>query len=80
MVFHILKILLWQKASNVLRTLSSLLESLTVTEFQATEAYSSLDLTKAKYSISTLSMVEKENVSVRINPNSFIASEKTKST
>jgi hypothetical protein len=40
-----------------------------VTEFQAAEAYSSLDLTKANYGISRLSMVEKENVSVRINPN-----------
>jgi hypothetical protein len=30
---------------------SSLLECVIVTEFQATEAYSSLDLTKAKYSI-----------------------------
>jgi hypothetical protein len=42
-------------------TRSSLLESVIVTAFQATEAYSSLDLTKAKYSIRRLSMVEKEN-------------------
>jgi hypothetical protein len=66
MVFNILK-------KYFLCTRSSLLESVIVTEFQATEAYSSLDLTKAKYSISRLSMVEKENVSVRINPNSLIA-------
>jgi hypothetical protein len=38
---------------------SSLLESVIITEFQATEAYSNLDLTKAKYSMSTLSVVEK---------------------
>jgi hypothetical protein len=54
---------------------SSLLDSVIVTEFQATEAYSNLDLTKAKY-ISRLSVVEIENVSVRINPNRFIACEK----
>lgn len=33
-----------------------------VTEFQAAEAYSGLDLTKTKYSISRLSMAENENV------------------
>jgi hypothetical protein len=32
---------------------------------------SNLDLTKAKYSISRLSVVEKENVRVRINPNTI---------
>jgi hypothetical protein len=47
---------------------SSLLESAVVREFQATEAYSSLDLIKAKYSISRLSMVEMENVIVGISP------------
>jgi hypothetical protein len=36
---------------------SSLLESETVTEFQAAEAYSSLDVTKAKYSVCKLSEV-----------------------
>jgi hypothetical protein len=59
---------------------SSLFESVVVTEFQATEAYSSLDLTKAKYSISRLPMVEKENVILRINTSNFIACEKRKST
>jgi hypothetical protein len=38
---------------------SSLSESVIVTEIQATEAYSSLDLTKARYSISKLSKVGK---------------------
>jgi hypothetical protein len=52
------------------------LESVIVTEFQATEAYSILDLTKAKCSINRLTVVEKENVSVRINPINFIACEK----
>jgi hypothetical protein len=33
---------------------SSLLESVIVTEFQAADAYSSLDLTKAKYNINRL--------------------------
>jgi hypothetical protein len=47
---------------------SSLLESVIIKEFQATEAYSSLDLTKAKYNISRLSMMEKEYVIVQINP------------
>jgi hypothetical protein len=57
------------------------LESVTVTEFQATEAYSNLDLTKAKYSISILyGMVEKENVIAKISPSNFSACEKRKST
>jgi hypothetical protein len=43
---------------------SSLLASVIITEFQATEAYSNLDLTKANYGISTLSVVEEENVIV----------------
>jgi hypothetical protein len=47
---------------------SSLLQPVIVLEFQTTDAYSSLDLTKAKHSISRLSMVAKENVNVRINP------------
>jgi hypothetical protein len=55
---------MWQRAENCLYMRSSLLESVIVTKFQATEAYSSMDLTKAKYSISRLSMVEIENVSV----------------
>jgi hypothetical protein len=41
---------------------SSLLESVIVIEFHATEAYSSLDVTKEKYSTSKLSQVENENV------------------
>jgi hypothetical protein len=41
------------------------------TEFQETEAYSSLDLTKAKY-ITRPSMVQTENVRVRISPDNFI--------
>jgi hypothetical protein len=35
-----------------------------VTEFQTTEAYSNLDLTKAKYNVNGLSKVENENVIV----------------
>jgi hypothetical protein len=45
---------------------SSLLESVIITEFQATEAYSSFVLTETKYSISRLSKVEKENVIVQL--------------
>jgi hypothetical protein len=52
---------------------SSLLESVSVTEFQATKEHSSLDSTEAKYSFSRLSKIEKENVSVGINPNNFTA-------
>jgi hypothetical protein len=74
------KNLLWQRAANFLCTRSSLLESVIITGFQATEAYSNLDLTKAKYSFSRLSMVVKENVIVRINLNNFIACGKRKST
>jgi hypothetical protein len=48
-------------AANFLCMPSSLLESVVVTEFQATKAYSNLDLTKAKY---RLSEVEKKNLTV----------------
>jgi hypothetical protein len=58
---------------------SSLFQSANVAEFQKTEAYSSLHQTKAKYSNSRLSMVEKENIGERINPNNFISCEKRKS-
>jgi hypothetical protein len=58
---------------------SSLLESVTVTEFQAAEAYFSLDLIKAKHSISRFPLVEKENVIIRINDNNFIECGKRKS-
>jgi hypothetical protein len=44
---------------------SSLLESVTAIEFHATNAYSGLELIKAKYSIITLSRVENEEVIVR---------------
>jgi hypothetical protein len=59
---------------------SSLLASVIVTKFRAIEAYSSLDLTEAKYSISRLSVVEKENVIVQISPSNFSECEKIKST
>jgi hypothetical protein len=76
---HLEKNILWQRAANLLCTPSSLLESVILAEFQATASYYSLDLTKEKYSISTPSMVEKENVIVGINPKNFIACEKIKS-
>jgi hypothetical protein len=50
MVFHILKNSFVTKGSEFFCTRSSLLESVAVTEFQATEAYSNLDLTEAKNS------------------------------
>jgi hypothetical protein len=74
------KILSWKMAADFLCMRSSLLDSVVVTEFQATEAYYSLYLTKAKYSISKLSKVEKENVIARIIPSNFIVCEKRKST
>jgi hypothetical protein len=52
---------------------SSLLESVIITEFQETEACSSLDLTKAKYSIDRLSEVQKENVILPISHSNFSA-------
>jgi hypothetical protein len=58
---------------------SSLLGPVIVTELHATEAYPSLDLTKAIYSISRLSALENETVSAQINPKNFIACEKRKS-
>jgi hypothetical protein len=54
------------------------LASVIVTEFQATEVYSSLDLTKEKYNISRLSVVERKYVIIRISPNNLIAYEKKK--
>jgi hypothetical protein len=59
---------------------SSLLGSVNVTEFPAAEPYSNLDVTKVKYSVSRLSMVEKEDASVQINANNFIVCEERKST
>jgi hypothetical protein len=52
------------------------LQSVIIKEFQAAEAYSRLDLTKAKYNISRLSNVEKENVILQTNPSNFSAFEK----
>jgi hypothetical protein len=52
------------------------LETIIIREFHATEAYSSLDLTKAKYRISRLSIMEKKTVIIRINPINSTASEK----
>jgi hypothetical protein len=59
---------------------SSSWESVIVTEFQATESYSSSDLTKAKYGISRLSKVGKENAIVQISPSNFKACGKRKYT
>jgi hypothetical protein len=39
---------------------SSLLKAVFVTEFQTTEAHSDLNLTKPKYSMSNMRIVEKE--------------------
>jgi hypothetical protein len=52
-ILHILEKSFVTKSINFFWMRSSLLESVIVTEFQAPEAYSSLDLTKAKYSISS---------------------------
>jgi hypothetical protein len=52
---------------------SSLLDSVIMAEFQATETCSSLDLTRAKYSVNILIKVGKENVIVRISPSNFSA-------
>jgi hypothetical protein len=60
-----------QRDVNFLCMHSSLLEFAIVTEFQAPEAYSNLIMTKTKYNISRRSLVEKENVIVRINPSNF---------
>jgi hypothetical protein len=49
---------LWQRAAVILYALRF---TGIVTEFQAAEAYSGLNPYKAKYSISRLSKVEKEN-------------------
>jgi hypothetical protein len=80
MMLNILNNLLWKMAEIVFCMRSSLLESVIVIEFHATETYQSLDQTKEKYNISKLCVVEKENIIVRINPRKFAASEKRKST
>jgi hypothetical protein len=65
MSFHILKKkLIAARVANFLIMRSSLLESVNVTEFQATEAYYSSDLTKAEHSNSRLSMGQKGNICV----------------
>jgi uncharacterized protein YsxB (DUF464 family) len=68
------------KAANIVCMCSSLLVLATISELQATEAYSSLDPTNEKYIIIRFSVVEKENLSVQINPKHFIACEKRKPT
>jgi hypothetical protein len=57
---------------------SGLLESIIITGFQTTHEYLSSDLTKAKYSVSRMSKVEKENIIVRISPGNFSACEKSR--
>jgi hypothetical protein len=56
-----MKNLSWQRAANFLCMRSSLLESVLVTELQTPEAYSNLDLTKAKYNVNILSKVENDS-------------------
>jgi hypothetical protein len=51
---------------------SSLLASVVIIEFQTTEAYSSLDLTKVKYNIYRQSREENEKVKVQTSPNNLI--------
>jgi hypothetical protein len=72
MVFHIMKTSIVAKSCKIS---SYALQFVVVTKFQATEACSSLDLTKAKHSIIILLMAENKNVSVRNNPNNFLACE-----
>jgi hypothetical protein len=48
---------------------SSLLASVEVSVFHATEAYSSLELSNIKYNTKRLSKDEKEDVIARIRPN-----------
>jgi hypothetical protein len=57
---------------------SSLLKSVNVTEFQPTKAYPSLYLTKVKYIIRRLSMVENENIFTRISPSNLLHVKKEK--
>jgi hypothetical protein len=51
---------------------SSLLASVVVIEFQTTEAYSSLDLTKVKYKIRRQSREENEKVKIQTSPNNLM--------
>jgi hypothetical protein len=55
---------------------SSLFDVVTVTEFKAIEAYSSLILIKAKYSISRLSALGNGNVIVWMDPSNSTEYEK----
>jgi hypothetical protein len=55
---------------------SSLLASVDVTEFQTTDAYSSLDLTNVIYTLSIHSRDEKLKVMLQTRPNSLIQWEK----
>jgi hypothetical protein len=59
---------------------SNLVESVDVMEFQATEAYSNLDLTSARYSTYKESREENLKVIERMRPSNFIHSEYRKST
>jgi hypothetical protein len=53
-----------ERAANFLCMHSNLYELVIVIEFYATEAYSSLDLIRAKYGTIMLSMVEMKNATV----------------
>lgn len=55
-------------------SMRSRFKSVIVIVFHSAEAYSNLDLTKAKYSTTKLSVVKNENV-VRINPSNINARE-----
>jgi hypothetical protein len=72
MILNALKNLLRQEVAYFLCMHSSFPELVIIMVFMPTETCSSLDLTKAKYSISKQSIVEKENVIVRINHSGLI--------
>jgi hypothetical protein len=77
---HLGKNILWKKAAHFLLYAVKFTRISNRNIVQATEAYSSSDLTKAKYSISRLSTVVKETVTVQISPSNFNAAERIKST
>jgi hypothetical protein len=65
-----------QRTANLCWMRSSLLASVDITEFQTTDAYSSLDLTNVIYNLSKHSRDEKFKVILRTRPSSLKQCEK----
>lgn len=67
-----------QRAADFLSMLSTSVDTVIKTEVKGTEALTNSDMTKAKRSVSRLSMAEKKSLVVGMNLRNFTSSEKRK--